>query len=952
MKALFLENYWIKKELGRGNFSIVYTAVNSKTGEDVVLKRFLLPPVLLESQRKEKFKVLKEEFEKYFPLKHESIVETYNFFEENSEFYLEAEHLEGENLANIIGNKVIFKLDEGVHVFLKAAEALAYAHSKGLFHKYLKPSNIYINDDGDIKVTDFGTHLFNRDEKEKEITSDAAPPKIISYFSPEQLEGDEYDARSDVYSLAATMYELFTGKPPFEGENKDIIREKILNKEPEQPSVINPNIPELLNYMLMKALNKDPELRHRDMEDLVRDINHLFTSGSVTSTGIRAGEIKKAQGRIAFTFKNLKQKAIELFHKFTGGKEETPQQEKPEKKNKKEEKKPAEPVKNAKTLSYLSDTAPKGIKSRKKHTAILPKIPIPKKKTQHSLFAVFIIVLSLMVLSLFIFKVAGTVLNNMKNKELSSEELESNGEITNGSVDSKTPISSEDSETNGSNQTVNRPTGTVSVSVNVPDAVIYLKNYYDKSIPSIQVRSGTPGYVNDMKVPPGVYSLKIEKEMYSPYERRVEVMIGHRKQVNVKLERKEPRLQVFTEPGGASVILNGSLYGKTPLTLYNVRYGKYRLLIRKKGYDVVRSLVKISPGNPVIINKNLERRSNLGKKKNPVKKIAEKNLAFVSIITDPKGVLVNLDNKKIGLTPINKFRHKPGTYTIVLTKKGFKKVVRKINIPRGLIRDFFFDLAEYSESAEAKGNSIPKPNAIPLPEYPTGKANYGNVRKRLPKEPRTPKKRKIKIVARLRFIPGVAYDKLDRKIITISFDSNSIQKNLETILEKQENIELTEKRYDADLVLTLHFAVGVDTRNASRKPRLTLYSAIMIVNFRTKEVLLNQSRETPLEFPGDASLEMENDGGPSLHSNRFINTDAATPEVNLFILQETKKILKDLKNYAPGKNPNAGFSARDSEFPPEIPNYEIEPQENGDDQLLIEPPPGQNGPGFNRDFSR
>lgn len=898
MKALFLENYWIKKEIGRGNNSIVYEAVNSKSGMNIALKRFLLPPVLLESQKKQRFNTYKAELVKYFGLKHESILETYSFFEEDGDFFLEAELLEGKNLLDIIDQNISLKLDEGVHVFLKAAEALSYAHKQGLYHKFMKPSNIFISDDGDIKVTDFGTYILNKDEKEKDSETDTSPSKSITYFSPEQLDGEEFDARSEVYSLAAAIYHLFTGRPPIQGDTDEELRKNIRKEEPLPASAINPNIPELLNYMLMKALNKDPDLRHRDMDDLVRDIKHLFQSGNITNTGIRAGHIKAVKGRLEFTFRSLKQKAVDIFGQLTG--KNTPhrtQDSHTEKKSKKIALPPKDEVEIELSPTLLADSTPTKISEREKETPVNLPLHRVKRKDNRTLLLGFVIIMGIMLFFFIGVRFVGAVMQKMKEDKIRNEQAE---------APSKRRSKEQPAET-GEDQpdaTDKRPRGTVSISVNMPDAIIFLQNHYDNTAQPIQIRSGVANYINDIKLLPGVYSIRVEKEMCSPYERRVEVMAGQSSTINVTLDRKESRLQVFTNPGGASVTLNGSLYGKTPLTLYDVRFGKYKMLITREGYKQEASEITIQQGIPVIINKDLEPEKKIGSRVKAAVKRMKENRASISIFSSPDNARVYLNDKDSGLTPIRRLSCKPGLTQVKISKKGYREIERKINIPRGLSRDYYFDLSPATETGDKHTDSIPTPefHLKPGSYYPEGKPNNAKIGQRLKNHEEVPEeKQKIKVVVKIRFIPGVAYDKLDRKVITVSFDTASIEKRLEKIISKYDFIELTDSGFNADLELKLHFAVGVNTKNSSTKPDLTLYSAIMVLNFRTKTVLYNKTEEVPLEFPDGTSLEMEPDGGPTLHSSRFINTDKTTPEINVFLERKLTGVLKEMKEYDPEK---------------------------------------------------
>ncbi|MCD4783319.1 MAG: PEGA domain-containing protein [Candidatus Eremiobacteraeota bacterium] len=871
MEAIFLENYWIKNEIGRGNISIVYMAVNSKTGEDVALKRFFLPHIILESQRKEKFKECRGEIQEIINLEYPNILNVRDLFEEDGNFYLEMELLKGKTLAQINEGSKKYKLDEGVHIFLKCAEALSYTHKKELLHRYLKPSNVFITEEGEVKITDFGTHLFNRDHKNRDVSNEIIPARIIKYFSPEQLKNEDCDVRSDIYSLAAVMYELFTGRSPFGGESRELLEQDILEKEVESPRFLNPKIPELLDYLLVKALNKDPDLRHRDMDELIRDIRHLFQSGNIENTGIRAGHIKKVQGRVAQQVHHVKKGMWDLFKKISPA-EKSVEIEEPDTgsgilRKRRKHRKSNDGLEIS--APVFEKTVPGRIPTREKHAITPGKKAKKNKKLRKSPMILKGVIVGVLILILVFFGVIFA-------KKLIESRKNGNNRAGISTQSTPTPVVVKNSGKNG----------TVIITCNVPSVHIFMQNYYNRNMPPIDRKTGEAGKSVEVEAEPGVYSVRLAKEMYRSYEGRIEVMAGQRKKVKADLERKEPRLQIITIPGGASVYLNHSFYGKTPLTLYDIRYGRYKLHIRKKDYEDLESDINIRSGEPLIINKDLGK---IPKGGGRIIKTKKKNNTYVSIFTIPAGATVYIGEKKIGYSPIQKLSHPPGKYTLNIRMAGYRTVNREINIPKGLVRDFFIDMAKIQETAS---NIKETPPLYSKPDFqsPTPEP----VPQSVEKKPVITKPEKLKLMVRLIFTDGIAYDKLSRKVINISFDKKLIANRIERALEGEKDIIITDNGFDTDILMKVHFAVGVNSQSSETKPDLTLYSAVMLSSIRPRKTIFYVHDNAFIPFPSEASVSSS---GRGYSSSRLVDRENGTREANAFIESHIGRVLNILKEY-------------------------------------------------------
>ncbi|MFA7062091.1 MAG: serine/threonine-protein kinase, partial [Pedobacter sp.] len=256
--------YQIIREVGRGAMGVVYEARDPNIGRVVALK-------VLRQDRitTEKFvnRFLKEA-KVVGRLSHPRIVTIYDVGEDQGTIYIAMEFLEGIPLSDLINNKR-FDADEVIELGIKIASALEYAHQKGVVHRDIKPSNIIVSPDGQIKITDFGiAHI-----EDATATLQTQAGEIMgtpAYMSPEQVQGNPVDCRSDLFSLGIILYELSTGTRPFGGEGKGLatIFNEIMLVTPHEPHKESPPIPKGLSKIIMKALEKEPGKRFQSGMEL------------------------------------------------------------------------------------------------------------------------------------------------------------------------------------------------------------------------------------------------------------------------------------------------------------------------------------------------------------------------------------------------------------------------------------------------------------------------------------------------------------------------------------------------------------------------------------------------------------------------------------------------------------------------------------------------------------
>jgi serine/threonine-protein kinase len=254
-------NYKIIRELGQGGMATVYLGTQISLERKVAIKE-LMPSLLRDQEMVERFK---REAKASASLTHEGIVNVYDFWKDQNSFYLAMEYLEGKNLEEIIESIGPLATSVATMVAARIADALHYSHQRGIIHRDVKPSNIFITRQGDVKLTDFGIAYTLQ---EPTLTQAGMAIGTPAYMSPEQVKGQRPDQRSDIFSLGIVVYELLTGTRPFVADDDEGVITKILEKKPKWPKLINGDIPWRLQWIILRCLRKNPRRRIQTMEDL------------------------------------------------------------------------------------------------------------------------------------------------------------------------------------------------------------------------------------------------------------------------------------------------------------------------------------------------------------------------------------------------------------------------------------------------------------------------------------------------------------------------------------------------------------------------------------------------------------------------------------------------------------------------------------------------------------
>jgi non-specific serine/threonine protein kinase len=321
-------HYQVSSMLGSGGMGVVYEAEDTQLGRRVALK-FLPAELTQDAQSLERFQ---REARAASALNHPGICTVFAIEQHEKQPFIVMELLEGQTLAEVIKEKP-FELDELLAIGIQIADALESAHAKGIVHRDIKPANMFVNDRGQIKILDFGLAKIDSARLAAEAAVSAAPTAVgsgdltkigttlgtVSYMSPEQARGQVTDARTDLFSLGAVLYQMASGTLPFQGETSAVVFEAILNREPADVSQANPAMPLELNRIFGKALEKDRNLRYQTATDLKTDLIRL--KRDLESGSRRAVEVSDSRSGAA-TEEAARSIAVLYFENLSGVKED------------------------------------------------------------------------------------------------------------------------------------------------------------------------------------------------------------------------------------------------------------------------------------------------------------------------------------------------------------------------------------------------------------------------------------------------------------------------------------------------------------------------------------------------------------------------------------------------------------------------------------------------------
>jgi len=260
--------YQIIEELGKGGMGKVYRVLDKKLNEEVALK-LIKPEIASDRETIERFS---NELKLARRVSHRNVGRMYELMEAEGMHFITMEYVPGQDLRGLIRQTGQLTTGKAVSIAKQVCEGLSEAHGLGVVHRDLKPGNILIDRDGNAKIMDFG---IARSISAKGITGAGVLIGTPEYMSPEQVDGKDVDQRSDIYSLGVILYQMLTGHVPFEGDTPLSVAVKQKTEPPKDPRAINAQIPEDLDRLILRCLEKDKEKRYRTAADIVSDLDKI-----------------------------------------------------------------------------------------------------------------------------------------------------------------------------------------------------------------------------------------------------------------------------------------------------------------------------------------------------------------------------------------------------------------------------------------------------------------------------------------------------------------------------------------------------------------------------------------------------------------------------------------------------------------------------------------------------
>jgi serine/threonine protein kinase len=271
-----ISHYKILEKLGGGGMGVVYKAEDLKLDRLVALK-FLPPAFYQDKEAKQRFI---NEAKAASSLQHQNICTIHEIDEtDDGQLFICMDCYEGQTIKQKIKSGLL-KIDEAVDISIQVSQGLLAAHEKGIIHRDIKPANIFITEKNEVKILDFG---LAKSSEHTKITRIDSTKGTIAYISPEQAMGKEATQQSDIWSLGVVMYEMLTGQLPFKGDVDQVIIYSILDKEPEKITDINPDFPLALENIVCKALEKNPDSRYQNIDEMLADLQNLKNESSDSS---------------------------------------------------------------------------------------------------------------------------------------------------------------------------------------------------------------------------------------------------------------------------------------------------------------------------------------------------------------------------------------------------------------------------------------------------------------------------------------------------------------------------------------------------------------------------------------------------------------------------------------------------------------------------------------------
>ena len=272
------ERYQLQDPIGRGGMATIYR------GRDMRMDRTVAIKVLREVYSTDpKFVTrFQREAKAASSLQHPNIVQVYDYGQSDGNYFIVMELVEGTDLRRYLRSRGVLAIDRAIIIAHDVALGLGAAHRRSIVHRDVKPQNILVGRDGSIELTDFGIASVYKDINAERLTTTGMTLGTVQYYAPEQAQGEIVSPAADVYALGIVMYEMLTGRTPFDGDTPVAVAMQHIQDTPVPPSQLNPNIPPALEEIILRCLEKVPEMRYRDGSTLARALEMLGEEDSAT----------------------------------------------------------------------------------------------------------------------------------------------------------------------------------------------------------------------------------------------------------------------------------------------------------------------------------------------------------------------------------------------------------------------------------------------------------------------------------------------------------------------------------------------------------------------------------------------------------------------------------------------------------------------------------------------
>ncbi len=278
--------YRLEEPIGRGGMATIFKAVDEQMMDRLVAVKVLREVYSNDPKFVTRFQ---REARAASALQHPNIVQVFDYGQSADSYYIVMEYIDGMDLRRYLKRRGgILPIERSVEIARAVAQGLGAAHRRGIVHRDVKPQNIMVNDDGLVKLTDFGIASMYKDADAERLTTTGMTLGTVQYYAPEQAQGEMVRPAADVYALGIVIYEMTTGQTPFDGDTPVAVAMKHIQEEPEPPSAINPRIPPALERIILKCLSKDPAARFRDGDELAATLTNFLRAPMRRNSGPEA----------------------------------------------------------------------------------------------------------------------------------------------------------------------------------------------------------------------------------------------------------------------------------------------------------------------------------------------------------------------------------------------------------------------------------------------------------------------------------------------------------------------------------------------------------------------------------------------------------------------------------------------------------------------------------------